>query len=95
MPSMPEARQCYPACQEFISGAVKFLDLHWRLPYLTNKIINHLFPMILQDRLSLTLSAAPTPTPRAPSGCPTPRPCWFMIPLRRSCGDASRECRRQ
>jgi hypothetical protein len=34
-------------------------------------------------------------TRHAPSGCPTPRPCWFMIPLRRSCGDASRECRLQ
>ena len=34
-------------------------------------------------------------TRHAPSGCPTPRPCRFMIPLRRSCGDASRECRLQ
>jgi hypothetical protein len=32
-------------------------------------------------------------TRHAPSGCPTPRPCRFMIPLRRSCGDASRQSR--
>jgi hypothetical protein len=32
-------------------------------------------------------------TRHAPSGCPTPRLCWLMIALRRSCGDASRECR--
>ena len=40
MPSMPEARQCYPACQESIFGAVKFLDTNQRLQYLTNKLIN-------------------------------------------------------
>jgi hypothetical protein len=32
-------------------------------------------------------------TRHAPCGCPTPRRCWFMIPLTGSCGDASRECR--